>query len=102
LPALNLGTVNGASCAPSLRERLAGMLASQDRYPHVVDGRFKGGYITRHYGRPDDGIHAIQLEMIWDCYMDETPPFAYRPDKAAQVQPLLRELLRTMRDWTPR
>ena len=102
LPALNLGTVDGASCAPSLRERLAGILASQDRYPHVVDGRFKGGYITRHYGRPDDGIHAIQLEMIWDCYMDETPPFAYRPDKAAQVQPLLRELLRTMRDWTPR
>jgi len=67
LPALNLGTVDGASCAPSLRERLAGILASQDRYPHVVDGRFKGGYITRHYGRPDDGIHAIQLEMIWAC-----------------------------------
>jgi len=102
LPALNLGTVDGASCAPSLRERLAGILASQDRYPHVVDGRFKGGYITRHYGRPDEDIHAIQLEMIWDCYMDETPPYAYRPDKAAQVQPLLRELLRTMRDWTPR
>ena len=66
-----------------------------------ADGRFKGGYITRHYGRPDDDIHAVQLEMIWDCYMDETPPYAYRPDKAAQVQPLLRELLRTMRDWKP-
>jgi len=102
LPALNLGTVDGASCAPPLRAQLAGVLASQDRYPHVVDGRFKGGYITRHYGRPDDGIHAIQLEMTWDCYMDETPPYAYRPDKAAQVQPLLRELLRTMRDWKPR
>ena len=102
LPALNLGTVDGASCAPSLRERLAGVLSSQDRYPHVVDGRFKGGYITRRYGRPDEHVHAVQLEMIWDCYMDETPPWAYRPDKAAQVQPLLRELLRTMRDWTPR
>ena len=102
LPALNLGTVDGSSCAPSLREQLRGVLAAQDRYTHVVDGRFKGGYITRHYGRPDDGIHAVQLEMIWDCYMDETPPYAYRPDKAAQVQPLLRELLRTMRDWRPR
>jgi len=101
LPALNLGTVGGTSCAPSLREQLAGVLASQDTYSHVVDGRFKGGYITRHYGRPDDGIHAIQLEMTWDCYMDETPPYAYRPDKAEQVQPLLRELLRTMRDWRP-
>ena len=101
LPALNLGTVNGASCAASLRAQLSKVLASQDKYSHVVDGRFKGGYITRHYGRPDDGIHAVQLEMIWDCYMDETPPYAYRPDKAAQVQPLLRELLRTMRDWKP-
>jgi len=101
LPALNLGTASGASCAPSLRTALAGVLAGQQRYSHVVDGRFKGGYITRHYGRPADGIHAVQLEMIWDCYMDETPPYAYRPDKAAQVQPLLRELLRTMRDWRP-
>ena len=101
LPALNLGTVNGTSCAPSLREQLAGVLTAQDTYSNVVDGRFKGGYITRHYGRPDDDVHAIQLEMIWDCYMDETPPYAYRADKAAQVQPLLRELLRTMRDWKP-
>ena len=101
LPALNLGTVNGASCAPSLRDALAGVLGAQQRYSHVVDGRFKGGYITRHYGRPDENIHAVQLEMIWDCYMDEAPPWAYRPDKAAQVQPLLRELLRTMRDWKP-
>ena len=101
LPDLNLGTVEGRSCAPSLRSALAAVLGAQDRYSQVVDGRFKGGYITRHYGRPEDGVHAVQLEMVWDCYMDETPPYAYRPDKAAQVQPLLRELLRTMRDWTP-
>ncbi len=102
LPALNLGTVDGRSCAPGLRDALSGVLAAQDRYTQVVDGRFKGGYITRHYGRPADAVHAVQLEMTWDCYMDETPPYAYRPDKAAQVQPLLRELLRTLRDWTPR
>ena len=103
LPALNLGTVDGSQLR-AVAARAAGAACSRRRiaYSHVVDGRFKGGYITRHYGRPDDGIHAVQLEMIWDCYMDETPPYAYRPDKAAQVQPLLRELLRTMRDWTPR
>jgi N-formylglutamate deformylase len=101
LPDLNFGTNEGKSCAPSLRARIAELAEGFTDVTHVVDGRFKGGYITRHYGRPDDGIHAVQLEMTWDCYMDETPPFAYRPDKAAQVQPLLRELLRTMRDWTP-
>ena len=49
-----------------------------DASRHVVDGRFKGGYITRHYGRPDDGVHAVQLEMCWRCYMDEAPPYAAR------------------------
>jgi N-formylglutamate deformylase len=101
LPALNLGTAGGTSCAPALRDALARVLAGQDRWSNVVDGRFKGGYITRHYGRPDAGIHAVQLEMTWDCYMDEAPPHAWRDDKAARVQPLLRELLRTLCDWRP-
>jgi N-formylglutamate deformylase len=101
LPALNLGTVDGASCAPSLRNALSDVLARQQRYSQVVDGRFKGGYITRHYGKPALGVHAIQLEMTWECYMDETPPWTYRPDRAAEVTPLLQDLLRTMRDWTP-
>ena len=101
LPALNLGTVDGASCAPALRDALARVLAAQDRYSHVVDGRFKGGYITRHYGRPDQHVHAVQLEMTWACYMDETPPYAWRDDRAAEVTPLLRSLLTTLRDWKP-
>src|SRR5438093_3583731 len=61
LPALNLGTAAGTSCAPALRTALAGVLEGQRRYSQVVDGRFKGGYITRHYGRPDDRVHAVQL-----------------------------------------
>jgi N-formylglutamate deformylase len=101
LPALNLGTAAGTSCAPSLRDALAAVLAGQARYDHVVDGRFKGGFITRHYGRPAEDVHAVQLEMIWDCYMDEDAPWAYREERAAQVQPLLRSLLVTMRDWRP-
>jgi N-formylglutamate deformylase len=102
LPDLNLGTASGTSCAPALRDALAGVLARQARYTHVVDGRFKGGYITRHYGQPAAQVHAVQLEMTWSCYMDETAPFGWREDRAAEVTPLLHELLATLRDWRPR
>ena len=99
LPHLNLGTVDGSSCAPELRQRLAGVLASQQRYSHVVDGRFKGGTITRQYGQPHNpGVHAVQLEMCWRAYMDETPP-RWNDERAAEVTPLLRRLLQAMLDW---
>jgi len=101
LPDLNLGTASGASCAPAPRDALAAVLAAQSRYTQVVDGRFKGGYITRHYGRPADRIHAVQLEMTWTCYMDEDAPWGYRDDRAAEITPLLRELLTTLRDARP-
>jgi N-formylglutamate deformylase len=102
LPALNLGTAGGASCEPSLREALARDLGAHAGHDHVIDGRFKGGYITRHYGRPAQRVHAVQLEMIWDCYMDDESPWGYREERAAQVQPVLERLLTTMRDWRPR
>ncbi|MFO1217369.1 MAG: N-formylglutamate deformylase [Burkholderiaceae bacterium] len=101
LPDLNLGTAEGSSCAGELRAALRGVLERQTRFTQVVDGRFKGGHITRHYGRPRDGVHAIQLEMCWSCYMHEEPPFAYAPERAAEVQPVLRELLETMLRWRP-
>lgn len=101
LPDLNLGTAGGASCAPSLRDALAGVLAAQEPFTHVVDGRFKGGYITRHYGRPRDGVHAVQLEMCWGCYMAEKAPYAWDEAQARQVQPLLRRLVETMLAWRP-
>jgi N-formylglutamate deformylase len=102
LPHLNLGTVNGSSCAPALRDAIAVLFASQHRYSHVVDGRFKGGHITRHFGRPQDGIHAVQLEMCWRAYMDESPPWRWHDERAAEVTPLLTQLVKTLRDWTPR
>lgn len=98
---LNLGTADGHSCAPTLRAALVALLQGQQRYTQVADGRFKGGHITRHYGRPASGVHAVQLEMCWCCYMDETPPYAYREDLAAQVQPLLRQMLQAMIGWAP-
>ena len=93
LPDLNLGTAGGESCAPALREALAAVLVAQSRFSHVVDGRFKGGFITRRYGRPAAGVHAVQMEMCWHCVMDEAPPYAYDAARAATVQPLLRRLL---------
>ena len=94
LPDLNLGTAGGASCAPDLREAAAAVLTSQDRWTVAVDGRFKGGYITRRYGRPAEGVHALQLEMCWSCYLvDEARPADWDAGFAGGVQPLLRRLL---------
>ena len=96
LPDLNFGTNAGITCAPAILGAVLAPLAGGTvpaPVSHVVDGRFKGGYITRHYGQPDQGIHAIQLEMSQSLYMDEAPPFAYRADLAEKVQPLLQAML---------
>ena len=101
LPDMNLGTVNGQSCAASLRDALTRVFETQSTYTHVVDGRFKGGHITRHFGRPDQGIHTVQLEMSWRAYMQEEPPYVWHEPRAAAVTPLLRRLVETMVDWKP-
>jgi N-formylglutamate amidohydrolase len=67
----------------------------------VLDGRFKGGHITRHFGRPEGGVHAVQLEMAWHAYMDEHSPYTWHEAKAAAITPLLRELVQVMIDWRP-
>jgi len=100
LPDLNLGTYHGASCAAALEQALAEVLAAVPEYTHVINGRFSGGYITRHYGDPDAGIHAVQLEQAQITYMDETPPFAWSEACARRVQDVLRGLLRTMLRWS--
>lgn len=101
LPDLNLGTASGTSCDDSLRAALVRELAANPQFTHAIDGRFKGGYITRNYGRPSENIHAVQMEMCQSLYMRETPPFAYLPERAGMVQPLLREMLSLMLDWKP-
>ncbi|MDZ4863088.1 MAG: N-formylglutamate deformylase [Gemmatimonadota bacterium] len=101
LPDLNLGTADGTSCAPALRDVLAAVLAAQTCHTHVVDGRFKGGYITRHYGQPGEGIHAVQLEKCWSCYMQESPPYAWDAPRAAPLRPVLREFVETALAWRP-
>jgi N-formylglutamate deformylase len=92
LPDFNLGTAAGASCSVALQSRLVEVLAAQRDHSYVVNGRFKGGYITRHYGEPAQDIEAIQLELAQCNYMDEDS-FEYREDAATRVQRVLRELL---------
>lgn len=92
LPDLNLGTANGASCTPALQARLQAVLEAQDDHDFVVNGRFKGGHITRHYGDPGNGIEAVQLETSQRTYMDEDS-YAYDDTRAAGVQGVIRQLL---------
>lgn len=102
LPDLNFGTNDEQSCSPVLQEELKRVmenLGNTRSFSYVINGRFKGGYITRHYGQPPNNIHSIQLEMSQCVYMNETPPFAFRPDLAARVQPLLHQLLSTCLQW---
>jgi len=92
LPVLNFGTNDGQSCRSGLAARLLGHARSVPQYPAVLDGRFKGGYITRTYGDPAGGIDAIQLELAQRSYMDETTG-AYLPDRARQIVAVLRALV---------
>lgn len=93
LPDLNLGTAKGASCAPELGQRVHDIARATPGHIALLNGRYTGGYITRHYGEPGRGIHAVQLEMTQCSYMEEQWPFAYRPDLAAAVQPHIRRML---------
>jgi N-formylglutamate deformylase len=92
LPDLNLGTQDGRTAAPEV-QAAATRAAAASAYTWVANGRFKGGYITRHFGTPQDGVHAIQLEMCQSAYMNETAPFDYVPVLADEVQPVLREMV---------
>jgi N-formylglutamate deformylase len=87
---LNLGTADGKSCAPGTGEALA---KAVEGYSVVLNGRFKGGYITRRYGDPANGVHAVQLELSEATYMDERPPYGLREKLARQLRPQLRTLL---------
>lgn len=97
LPDFNLGTATGASCGSALQMRLQSCLEGQSRFTVAVNGRFKGGYITRHYGRPDDAVQAVQLELAQLNYMDEAS-FEYDEARAPEVQALIDRLLRICLD----
>ena len=110
LPDLNFGTADRQSCDESLESALRNTmqnyqngiekkLSSAQKYSYVFNGRFKGGYITRHYGVPTLNIHALQLEMNQCIYMQESPHYTYQESLAQAVKPLLSDLLATCLDW---
>ena len=93
LPDLNLGTADGRSCAPPLAHAAFAVLSHADGFTAVHNGRFKGGYITRHYGAPADDVHALQLEMAQRCYMDESQPWHYDGSRAGALTAVLKTLV---------
>jgi formiminoglutamase len=108
LPVLNIGTNHGRTCASELEASIA-RIASASDYSAITNGRFKGGWTTRHYGRPADGIHAVQMELACRGYLAEpkafepdTWPVAYDPERAAPIQAVLRPILQACIDFAER
>jgi N-formylglutamate deformylase len=92
LPDFNLGTASGASFPEPALRCVESVLAAQSDYSWISNGRFKGGYITRHYAKPDAGIHAFQLELSQSAYMDESMT-VFDAKKAAPVQALIERMM---------
>lgn len=96
LPVFNIGTNNGTTCDPLIEQTMQDICAKADKYDHVTNGRFKGGWSTRHYGKPQMGVHAIQMELAQRTYMDEVAPWAYRDSLATQVRPTLSRIMQSL------
>jgi N-formylglutamate deformylase len=99
LPDFNLGTADGASCDPALSKALFAALQRHASFKSVLNGRFKGGHITRAFGAPSKGVHAVQMEMVEATYMDEACPYTFRSDLAARARSVLREQLEIALDF---
>jgi len=113
LPVFNVGSFDDRSCAPQLTAMVAAVCkraaqpgseqpAGAGDLDHVVNGRFRGGYTTRHYGQPAAGVHALQLELAQRAYMQEQPPWHYDAAKADRLRPILREILQQALSWLQR
>ena len=92
LPTLNLGTSKGTSCDSSLEKAIADAMKHGD-YDCVVNGRFVGGHITRHFGDPNQQTHAVQMELTQIDYMDETLPYTYQPERADRLKKTLKDIM---------
>jgi len=98
LPDLNVGTAEGRSCTPAIQDRVAAALSAQQQFSFVINGRFKGGYITRHYGNPAAHIDAVQLEIAQSAYLKEVRTPIYDAARARPLNVLLRQLLQNVAD----
>jgi N-formylglutamate deformylase len=101
LPDFNIGTNEGTTSAPALESAVREICSGAEGYTSILNGRFKGGWTTRHYGRPDEGLHAIQMELAQSTYMIESPPWDFVPHKANALRKHLKSILETLSNWRP-
>jgi len=100
LPALNIGTDNGKTCAGSI-ESATHLIASGSTLSTVLNGRFRGGWTARHYGKPETGVHAIQMEIAQSAYLEsEAPPWKYSETKAKKLRLTLKNILHAIAENT--
>ncbi len=103
LPDFNIGTNMGATCDPAIEAAVHDVCLRADGYSCVLNGRFKGGWTTRHYGQPASGIHAVQMELAQSTYLAaETAPWTYDTAKATRLRPLLSAILTTLAALAPK
>lgn len=98
----NIGTDNGVTCDPAIERVAVEVTSAAAGYTSVLNGRFKGGWTTRHYGRPELGVHAIQMELAQSTHLStEAPPFAYDTNKAARLRIHLKDMLSRIERLAP-
>lgn len=103
LPDFNIGTQNGQTCAAEIEAAVYGGAKAAEGYSAILNGRFKGGWTTRHYGQPAKGFHAIQMELAQSTHLaTEALPFAYDTSKAEALRPHLKAILETLAALAPR
>lgn len=99
LPDFNIGTDNGRTCSAEIEKAVADVCGNAAGYTSVVNGRFRGGWTTRHYGRPEAGVHAIQMELAQATHLTtEAPPFAYDEAKAERLRVHLKAILERLEE----
>ena len=101
LPDFNIGTNLGQTCTSEIEAAVASICANASGYTSITNGRFKGGWTTRNYGRPTEGFHAIQMELAQSTYMAEAPPWGFDPDRADRLRVTLKTILETLSAWRP-
>ncbi|WP_164660039.1 N-formylglutamate deformylase [Tropicibacter sp. Alg240-R139] len=101
LPDFNIGTNLGETCAPEVEGGTYEICKKAEGYTHILNGRFKGGWTTRHYGRPPENLHVIQMELAQSTYMTEAAPWDYLPAKADAVRAHLTDILTLLKQWSP-
>ena len=100
LPDFNIGTDMGRTCDPAIETIVREGAAAAQGYTSVLNGRFKGGWTTRHYGKPKTGVHAIQMELAQSTHLTtQTSPFAYDREKATRLRIHLKDILTRLEDF---